>query len=152
MPVIELAQLSDLPAILELLARCGLPEAGLSERVATTLVARENGQIIGSAALELYGEAALLRSVAVDASQRGRGLGQDLTQAGLDLARARGVGQVYLLTETAGDFFPRFGFRPITRADVTGPVTQSVEFISACPASALVMTLSLEGRITGESP
>lgn len=144
MPLIELAQTSDLPAILGLLKRNGLPEAGLSDHLATTLVAHDAGQVVGCTALELYGDAALLRSVAVDAGQRGRGLGQALTRAALDLARARGAYQVYLLTETAGDFFPRFGFRPGARAEVAPAVTQSVEFTSACPQSALVMALSLQ--------
>ena len=50
---------------------------------------------------------------------------------------------VYLLTETAGDFFPRFGFRPTTRAAVPSAVQQSVEFREACPASAVVMRTEL---------
>jgi amino-acid N-acetyltransferase len=107
------------------------------------VLALDADQVVGSGALELYGDAALLRSVAVAPEQRGQGLGQQLTQAALDLARQHGVRQVYLLTETAADFFPRFGFRPIARADVTPAVQRSVEFTSACPQSALVMGASL---------
>ena len=75
-------------------------------------------RVVGSAALEFYGKAALLRSVAVVAELRGAGLGHRLTGAALDLARQRGVTAVYLLTETAADFFPRFGFRPTQRAQI----------------------------------
>jgi amino-acid N-acetyltransferase len=142
---IEAATAADLPAILALLARSGLPEAGLADHLATALVARAGGAIAGSAALEVYGEAALLRSVAVDAAWRGQGLGQALTRAALDLARRRGVVAVYLLTETAAGFFPRFGFRPVPRAAVAPAVQQSVEFTSACPASAQALALSLTG-------
>ena len=46
---------------------------------------------------------------------------------------------VYLLTTTADGFFPRFGFSRITRDDVPDSVKGSVEFRSACPASAVVM-------------
>jgi amino-acid N-acetyltransferase len=81
--------------------------------------------------------------VAVDAAARGQGLGQRLTHAALDLARERGIRRVYLLTETADDFFGRFGFRLIDRADVDAAVRESVEFSSACPASARVMLLQL---------
>jgi amino-acid N-acetyltransferase len=50
---------------------------------------------------------------------------------------------VYLLTETAGAFFPKLGFRPIARADVAPAVLRSAEFTTACPRSALVMVRSL---------
>ncbi|HJZ49735.1 MAG TPA: GNAT family N-acetyltransferase, partial [Roseiflexaceae bacterium] len=85
------ARNSDLPAVLALLERSGLPRDGLSEHVATTLVARSGDAIVGSAALELYGGAALLRSVAVDSALRGQGLGQRLTRAALDVARQHGA-------------------------------------------------------------
>ena len=53
------------------------------------------------------------------------------------------IKSVYLLTETAGGFFPRFGFRAIPRDAVDPAVQRSVELTSACPASALVMRLEL---------
>jgi len=81
--------------------------------------------------------------VAVAAEQRGRGLGAALTATALDLARRRGVRTVYLLTETAAEFFPRFGFRPVPRPAVDPAVLGSAEFTTACPASALVMARTL---------
>jgi amino-acid N-acetyltransferase len=140
---IEAARNSDLRAVLALLERSGLPPEGLSEHFATALVARSGDAVVGSAALEVYGRAALLRSVAVDGALRGQGLGQRLTRAALDLARQQGITTVYLLTETAGDFFPRFGFHPTERAAVDVAVQQSVEFTSACPASAQLLVASL---------
>jgi amino-acid N-acetyltransferase len=142
--IIDSARDTELPAILALLERAGLPPDGLSDHLATTLVARDASSIVGSAALELYGDAALLRSVAVDQRLRGQGLGQQLTRAALDLACQHDVTTVYLLTETASDFFPRFGFRPIARSAVAPAVRQSVEFTSACPASAAVLALDLD--------
>ena len=133
----------DLPAILELLAASKLPRAGIEDHVASTLVARADSNVVGSAALELYGSAALLRSVAVATRLRGRGLGAALTVAALDLARRSGVRTVYLLTETAGRFFPKFGFATITRAQVDPVVLESPEFTTACPKSALVMVKQL---------
>ena len=141
---ITAAQDADVPAILALLERSGLPQDGLQEHVATTLVARAGARVVGSAALELYGTAALLRSVAVATELRGAGLGHRLTHAVLDLARQHGVTTVYLLTETATDFFPRFGFRPTARAAVDSAVQQSVEFVSACPTSAHVLVATLD--------
>jgi amino-acid N-acetyltransferase len=87
----------------------------------------------------MYRDGALLRSVAVDASVRGSGLGLRLTDAALAMARERGAPAVYLLTTTAERFFPRFGFSRVPREHVPATIRESVEFTSACPASAVVM-------------
>jgi amino-acid N-acetyltransferase len=106
-------------------------------------VASAGGRVVGCAALEVYADSALLRSVAVDETARGQGIGQRLVRAALDLAHERGVRSAYLLTTTAEQFFPRFGFQRIDRREVPVDVQQSVEFRSACPASAAVMAVQL---------
>jgi amino-acid N-acetyltransferase len=137
--VIGPANVHDLPAAHDLLERLHLPLAGVDEHVQTLIVARDGSHVVGTAAVELYPDGALLRSVAVDPSRQGRRLGHQLTEAALNLARAHGADTVFLLTTTAERFFPRFGFEPITRDDVPASVQDSVEFQSACPASAIVM-------------
>lgn len=134
---------ADLPAILGLLEQRGLPKDGLSDHLATALVAIKGKTVVGSAALELYGSSALLRSVAVKRALQGQGLGHRLVQAALEQARKYGVSHVYLLTQTAGTFFTRFGFRPIPRSEVAPAVQGSAEFTSACPASARAMVREL---------
>lgn len=141
---IRLVASNDFADVLALLRQSGLPQDGLADHVATTLAAYDDECVVGSAALELYGDAALLRSVAVHANLRGQGLGQRLTQAALDLARQHGISAVYLLTETAADFFPRFGFYMIPRDAVPSSVQQSIEFTEACPVSAQVMERRLK--------
>ena len=141
-PAIEPAQRTDADDILELVVQSGLPPDGLRDHLATTLVAREGGRIVGTAALELYPDGALLRSVAIAPHRRGQGLGHKLTDAAIHLAHHRGAPAVYLLTTTAEEFFPRFGFERITRADVPASVHTSIEFTSACPSSAAVMRKS----------
>ena len=136
---IEHATDADRTAVFTLLDSEGLPLAGLAEHFAHALVARRHGQVVGSAALEVYDRGALLRSVAVSRALRGTGLGVRLTEEAIARARALGSPAVYLLTTTAGGFFPRFGFAPITRDEVPESVKASVEFRSACPASAIVM-------------
>ena len=79
--------------------------------------------------------------------QQGRHIGHQLTEAALRLARTHGVEAVYLLTTTAERFFPKFGFEQIAREEVPAAVRSSVEFASACPASAIVM----RKRLTGSS-
>lgn len=140
---IESARSDDLPAILALLDQHQLPHAAIEQHLGDTLVAREDQRVIGCAAVERYGTAGLLRSVAVAPERRGSGLGIRLTTAALDYARAHGIRTVYLLTETAADFFPRFGFHPLARTAVAPAVRQSAEFTGACPETALVMVKEL---------
>lgn len=133
----------DLPRVLAFLGANGLPGDGLAEHAAGVLIARVGETIVGTAALEVYGDEALLRSVAVDAALRGTGLGQDLTRAVLESAKRRGVRRVFLLTDTAARFFPRFGFTEISRDAVPESIQRTVEFASVCPSSAHVMALDL---------
>jgi amino-acid N-acetyltransferase len=140
---IEPARPEDADDVCRLLERNHLPVDGLQDHLATTLVARENGKIIGSAALEVYTDGALLRSVAVAPEAQGQGLGHRLTEAAVRMAATVNVPAIYLLTTTAERFFPRFGFERIARTDVPATVQASIEFTSACPASAVVMRKSL---------
>ena len=136
---IEPARAGDLDAVLQLLRDNALPVDGLADHLASTLVARHGDRIVGSAALEVYGDGALLRSVAVAPGLQRSGLGRALTDAAIDLARQRRIPALFLLTTTADGYFPRFGFERIDRARVPATVQESVEFKSACPASATVM-------------
>ena len=141
--VVDRARPEDAETIVELLKAQHLPPDGLLDHLATTFVARQNGHVVGSAALEVYVDGALLRSVAVAPALRGRGVGRDLTEAALVAARDLRVPALYLLTTTADHYFPKFGFERITRADVPASVQASVEFTSACCASAVVMRKQL---------
>jgi amino-acid N-acetyltransferase len=141
--MIEPATPHDLPQIHALLERLHLPLAGVDELLPMMLVAREAEEIIGTAALEMYVDGALLRSVAVEPHQQGKRLGHQLTDAALQRAATQGACAVFLLTTTAERFFPKFGFEPITRDQVPASVRASVEFQSACPASAIVMRKQL---------
>ncbi|MCB0192058.1 MAG: GNAT family N-acetyltransferase [Anaerolineae bacterium] len=144
--IIEPAHETTLPDILALLTANQLPPEGLSDHIETALVARNGTAIIGSAALEMYGSAALLRSVAVDPNFQGQGLGQQLTQAAIALAQQHNIRHLYLLTETAANFFPKFGFYNIDRAQVPSEVKTSLEFTTLCPDSARVMTLPVPSQ------
>jgi amino-acid N-acetyltransferase len=142
---IEPATAADGPAIVQLLGSCGLPPDGLLDHMRTAIVARGDNGVVGSAALEVYADGALLRSLAVDATLRGTGLGLRLTEAALDLARTLNVPAVYLLTNTAPGFFPKFGFERIERTHVPDGVRSSIEFRTVCCASAVTMRKSLPG-------
>lgn len=144
---IELAQPKDLPELLALLNECELPEAGLRcGPGALILVARDDDRIVGCAALEVYGDGALLRSVAVAADRRGAGLGDRLVEAALELACRLRVVEVYLLTDTAEGFFARHGFQPFDRSRVPRAVAGSPGFTACRCADATCMGRRLEAR------
>jgi amino-acid N-acetyltransferase len=137
--VIQAAEANDLPAVRRLLEAQHLPLDGVDAHVSTMVVAKQGSEVMGAAAVELYEDGALLRSVVVDPIVQGQGLGRRLSGAALTLARERGADTAFLLTTTAERFFPKLGFEPIVRSDVPASVQASIEFQSACPASAVVM-------------
>jgi amino-acid N-acetyltransferase len=126
-----------------LLDAAGLPTAGLSPSLADFLIAEAGDGIVGAVGLEVYGGAALLRSAVVAAAVRGRGAGTALVAGLLEHARARGVRDVYLLTNTAEAWFPRFGFARIQRDAVPAALRASAEFQGACPDSAAILRRTL---------
>jgi amino-acid N-acetyltransferase len=136
---IERAREQDAAEVFRLLEMNRLPLDGLREHLATMVVARRNDRVVGSAAVEVYADGALLRSVAVAPDLQRSGLGHLLTDAAIQIARDAGVPAVYLLTTTAERYFPKFGFEPIPRQDVPESVQTSIEFKSACPSSATAM-------------
>lgn len=137
---------ADRSSILQLLLDSGLPIDGLVDHLTTALVARSGAALVGCAAVEIYPDGALLRSVAVAPAARGHGVGERLTEAAVALARSRRTPAVYLLTTTAESYFSKFGFVQTTRELVPAGVRQSIEFRSACAASAVVMRKFLDER------
>ena len=133
----------DLPQTLRLLERCGLPRDGLETSDTVIVVAKDDETVMGCAALEVYGESGLLRSIAVDPAHRRETLGTHLVERMLMYAEQHGLRELYLLTETAAEYFLRFGFQPIPREAVSPAIQASIEWTSACPESAQAMVLEL---------
>ena len=105
------AREEDIPQIEALITAERLPAYGLAEYLETFFVLEEGARVVGCAGLEVYGEAALLRSVVVAPERRRRDDGRRLVEASLDEARQRSVRRVYLFTMYADAFFRRLGFR-----------------------------------------
>jgi len=139
--VIRGAEPNDWDPVAALLSASSLPLDGAREHLANFVLAERSGTVVGCAAVERYGEAGLLRSVAVAESERGKGAGAALVGRCLDDARAAGIRALVLLTTSAERYFPRFGFEVIDRDAVPEGVRASAEFRGACPASATVMRL-----------
>ena len=118
MASLERVTVEDVDAVLQLLREQHLPTDGWRDHLSTTLVARNKDRIVGSAALEVYPHGALLRSVAVATERQRQGLGHELAEAAIRMAREVHAPAVYLLTTTAEDYFPKCGFERIERTDV----------------------------------
>jgi amino-acid N-acetyltransferase len=136
---VERASPSDVPAVVTLLAAAGLPLEGVAEAFETGLVAREGAEIVGAAAVEPYGRTGLLRSVVVAESRRGTGLGHALVVAAEALALDEGIRELYLLTETAADWFPRLGYEVVDRDEARAAVGESIEFTMVCATTGVPM-------------
>jgi N-acetylglutamate synthase-like GNAT family acetyltransferase len=91
----------------------------------------------------LYGATALLRSLAVLAEQRERGLGAGLAGEILDRARRLGASEAVLLTTTVQAMAANMGFRVVSRESVPAAVQGSWEFKADCCGTATCMRLPL---------
>jgi N-acetylglutamate synthase-like GNAT family acetyltransferase/thioredoxin reductase len=134
---------SDWPAIAALLAAAALPLDGAREHLPHFIVGEQRGELIAAAGFEPYDGAALLRSVVVQETARGSGVGALLWAEIARRAAARGMHRLYLLTTTAAPFFARQGFRTIARGEAPASLQASREFQGVCPASATLMVKDL---------
>ncbi len=139
---VEAAGRDEWPAIQALLRASGLSDDALDEAT-DWLVVRGDGRVAGTAGIETYGEAGLLRSVAVDPVARSSGVGASLVAAAVERARERDLSDLYLLTETADRWFPRFGFEPVERSGLPPAIAGCRQATEACASTAVVMRLRL---------
>jgi N-acetylglutamate synthase-like GNAT family acetyltransferase len=133
----------DWPAIEAMLVQSALPLEGAREHLDAFLLALDDGALVATTAIESYGSAALLRSVAVATSHRGRGIGEAVLGLMILEARRRNVRTLHLLTTTAESYFSQRGFAKESRADAPSELQASAEFRGACPASATFMTMAV---------
>ena len=132
--------LSDIETLLQ---KCELPFEDCNEHLNDFFGIISGDKLIAIGALQITGSVALLRSIAVLAEYRGKGLAAAITQHLLGLARSNSISELYLLTETAEAYFTRFEFRPVDRDTVADEIKSTRQFESLCPSSAQAMCLHL---------
>src|SRR5437588_7084746 len=103
------ATAADLPVIRQLLITNNLPTSGIDDHWKTFIVARDGDTIVGCGGSEAYKFAALIRSVAVADSHRGRGIGRRIVRQLVDRLAARGIREYYLLTTSQQPDFCQSG-------------------------------------------
>ena len=133
-----------LSAVKQLLSESSLPIEDITAQHLHHFFGCSSGlELEGLVGLELYGEVALLRSLAVAASRRNSGLGSRLVAHTERHAQDQGVKSLYLLTTTAEAFFQRRGYARIPRENAPAAIKDTKEFAGICPVSSAFMVKKL---------
>ena len=123
-----------------LLEESGLPVSDLNvEHFEHFLYLGEFDNPSGIIGLEIFDSAALLRSLAVSKNIQGKGYGESLVLAMEDYAKSKNIKELYLLTETAENFFNKLNYDKMKKETAPESIRDSSEFSSVCPESAVLM-------------
>ena len=134
----------DLKAIKSLLDSVSLPSVDIENHLSNFFVLENEGATIGTIGMELYGDTALLRSLAVKKDFPNKGYGQKLYHALISKAKKMDVINIYLLTETANGFFSNEGFQKVGRYVVPTVIKKTYEYSTLCPEGAICMFKKLK--------
>lgn len=138
---IRRATSGDFNSIRQLLIKCGLPTAGVERNITNFFVAISDS-VVGVIGMEYYEQAALIRSLAISPNLRKCGIAEELVQRALAELKSRGIGEVFLLTETAEKYFRRIGFNSIDRKQIPKQLLVNSELEQACSGCSSCMGLT----------
>lgn len=136
------AQKTNIPQIKFLLEENGLPIADIETNI-DFYIGIENNHIVVTGGLEPAGEDVIMRSIAVAENFKGKGFGAKMTRYLIGIAKKNKSNTVFLLTMTAENYFPKFGFIAVKRESAPEPIKNSSEFTTVCPDSAILMKLEI---------
>ena len=151
---IRSAKPEDWTDVQRLLESARLPSSDLAaDKLQGFFVATLQGQVLGVAGVEMASSFGLLRSVAVDQAQRHQGLGGQLVEHCLRLARARALKALYLIPndDRAARFFTHHRFTLIERRLVPYALRGLAEFTHLCPQSYPCLRLALDPAFSEET-
>ncbi len=134
----------DLPLAKRLLQSNGLPFEDCYEHIGSFIGFFYEAELIAIGGIEILGNIGLLRSIAVQANRRGQGIGLSIVQALQQRATQLGIETLYLLTESAADYFHSQGYQFIDREKLPAGIKQTKQFQSLCPSSAQAMFIRLQ--------
>lgn len=136
-----------------LLVAAQLPVSDLrASRSLNLLGVHDGGRLVGVVGIEVYGEAGMLRSLAVASTHRKAGLGVSLVSGAENWAAGQGVKTLYLLTTTAASFFARLGYVAAPRSAAPAAIAATAQFAGLCPASSTFMCKVLPADISTQAP
>jgi amino-acid N-acetyltransferase len=145
MKIIKTAEPQDLKKIVSILNKMDLPTEDITVRnLKNFFKLIDHDEILAIVALELYGRDGILRSLAVIDRVRNLGLGTEMVHYIEKKAQSMGVTRLFLLTETAKDFFKKLHYSNYERSLVPAAISQSMEFSKLCPESAVCMNKNFD--------
>jgi N-acetylglutamate synthase-like GNAT family acetyltransferase len=121
---------ANLEAVTAIVTAAHLPPWGIDEHLHNFCVAEQDRRIVGCGGYEAYpaGECALVRSMAVDESLRGSGLGTRILEWVEERAKNAGLTRLYLFTMDAHDFYLRLGWDDATLDDIPEAAHESTQY------------------------
>jgi amino-acid N-acetyltransferase len=137
---IQFAKPEDFVEIRNLLKSADLPIEDVENGIGHFLLVRNQHEIVGCIGLQICGNDALLRSLAVSETERNRGLGKILVQEILEYASRLNLRNIYLLTKTKKQFFVKHGFVETDRAAAPDAIRATSQFSSLCPSTSVFMS------------
>ncbi|NOY73762.1 MAG: GNAT family N-acetyltransferase [Gammaproteobacteria bacterium] len=137
---------ADLNEVKKILIANGLPSVDFGEHFDNAVVVEEKGEIIGLGGLEICGDIGLVRSIVVIPRYRGKGIAKNIYRLIEDKASHLGINVLYLLTESATEYFKKLGFTVQRRTETPIAVMETKQFKALCPSSATVMFCKISSR------
>lgn len=130
---------ADYPALTTLLSTHKLPIADINKELPHFILAKNENQVVGSIGLDKYGTIGLLRSLSTDSLFQQQGIASKLVEELISLCKSEGIEVLYLLTETAKNFFEKRGFSAADRSTAPEPIKNTREFTELCASTAVLM-------------
>jgi N-acetylglutamate synthase-like GNAT family acetyltransferase len=126
------------PRLSRFLAEQELPieDLGPETLAGFELAIDRHDRLVGMAGIEVFGDDALLRWVAVAHGWRRKGIGRCLVARREDAARDLGAKAIYVLADSVRDFFGRIGYESWAREAVPAAVAGHLQFRVFRPSGA----------------
>ena len=134
----------DLQQVRLILENSNLILQGIEDIIDDFIVLHDEDSLHGCVGLEVYGDVALLRSLAVKLAFQKKGYGLQLLKEIEMHAKSRNVNTLFLLTNTAESFFAKYGYLVESRERAPKSIIETEEFSELCPESSIFMKKDLE--------
>ena len=127
-----------------LLKHVHLPIEDLTEGMLSHFIGLYVGaQLVAVGGIEPYGAIGFLRSMATAPDHQKKGYAGKVLRELEDRARRSGITHLYLLTETAENYFSHKGFMNTPRDQAPESIRNTSQFQGICPQSATFMSKPL---------
>jgi len=141
----KICSIDSLEKVKALLATCKLPIADLTPLSSPLFfgVCVDN-ELMAIVGIEMFDGVGLLRSLAVSPTHQGKGLARELVCFAEGYAKERNIKSIFLLTETAEDFFRKLGYQMTDRSKAPESIRSTSQYSGLCPASSALMSRHLQ--------